>query len=257
MRRIALLGAVLVGVALFASAAQATPFQVCVPEKASTAVDSPTAEGTCKAKFSSAYLPTQAEEETLQHVKYEASGIDGKPTLVVSGVNVQIDSGLAEESETNGEGNLVIGLQSPDPEAQRGSNNLVVSGGDAWTGYGGIVSGEENFISGAGGVVIGGAENSAEESAVVIGGKDDVASDGGAVVGGNTDTATGAFSAVVAGRLNTASGQEAGVFGGNEGKASGLFAALMGGSQTEATATGSSVAGGNKVKAEKELEALL
>jgi hypothetical protein len=122
MRRSVLVGAMLVGVALFASLAQATPFQVCVPEKASTAIDSPTAEGTCKAKFSSAYLPTQAEEETLQHIRYEASGIDGKPTLVISGVNVQIDSGLAKDSETNGEGNLLVGLEPEHLSSETGSN---------------------------------------------------------------------------------------------------------------------------------------
>src|SRR5271155_2078217 len=89
-------------------------------------------------------LLTVAEQdqlkEILKHVKYEASGIDGKPTVQVTGANVQIISGApgAKESETNGEGNLIIGYDES-PGAQTGSNNLMLGEEQTYTSYASIL----------------------------------------------------------------------------------------------------------------------
>ena len=77
-------------------------------------------------------LLTEAEQNELKSilsgVSYRLSGIDGKPTIQFSGVNVQIISGAGtEQAAVNGAGNLVVGYdESVAPGTQTGSNNIVI-----------------------------------------------------------------------------------------------------------------------------------
>ena len=61
----------------------------------------------------------------MAHMKYEATGIDGKPTIKISGANVQIVNGEGTTATTNGENNLVIGYDE-EPGDQGGSHNLIL-----------------------------------------------------------------------------------------------------------------------------------
>ena len=64
---------------------------------------------------------------------YVSSGVDGKPTVEFSTVNVQVVSGSGSTSKTptNGVGNLIVGYaEDPGKLAQSGSNDLVVGSGN-------------------------------------------------------------------------------------------------------------------------------
>ncbi len=83
-----------VGVLLMAaSGAIATPLKVCVPEKEGATLKTPKA-GVCAAKYKPSRLLSEPEAEELEeikkHMKYEPSGAGGKPTVLLSGVNVQL-----------------------------------------------------------------------------------------------------------------------------------------------------------------------
>src|SRR5580658_5126953 len=73
---------------------------LCVPETAgATATSGGTgASASCPAKNTAVDLPG-----------YVASGIDGKPTVQFSGVNVQVVNGEGKTNLVNGEGNLMVG----------------------------------------------------------------------------------------------------------------------------------------------------
>jgi len=71
---------------------------------------------------------------------YEASGIDGKPTVLFgapsAGVNVQIVNGSGSTSKVNGTGNLVLGYdENPSNHAQTGSHDLILGEGQSYSGY--------------------------------------------------------------------------------------------------------------------------
>jgi hypothetical protein len=62
--------------------------------------------GVAMAKKTPELLTTAEQNELkslLKYVKYEPTGIDGKPTVVVTGANVQIESGLRVASHFPGE----------------------------------------------------------------------------------------------------------------------------------------------------------
>src|SRR5438309_249642 len=91
-----------------------TSTTICVPEQAGVAVVSGTSEGTCtEPKYTAVRLPESgglaALSNILPHMKYMEAGVGGKPSIQLSGVNLQIVNGTGENFSTNGEGNLVIG----------------------------------------------------------------------------------------------------------------------------------------------------
>lgn len=112
----------------------ASPVHLCVGQEAGSPVRSGGTTGECKAKETPVALPSEkAEQETLlsilPHIKYEASGVAGKPTIQVSGVNVQVVNGGGKTATTHGEGNLVIGYDENGPwpkHTQTGSHNLIL-----------------------------------------------------------------------------------------------------------------------------------
>src|ERR1700678_3091258 len=177
MRRVVLMmvvvGAVFAGVA--SSALGASSVFLCVPSTAGGAVTSGGSTGTCSSGTSVALPSEKAEQEKLISIlpdlKYVASGVDKKPTIQFSGVNLQVIDGSGSETTVNGTGNLVLGYDET-PGTQTGSHNLLLGGvTNSYTSYGGIVGGaHNNTISGPYATVLDGAENTATGSSSTIAG---------------------------------------------------------------------------------------
>jgi hypothetical protein len=256
MKRAALtaiaVGMVLLTVGVSPTWAQPTT-TICVPEKAGTPVVSGTSEGTCTSpKDKALRLPGPDGLATLNkilpHLNYVESGVGGKPTIQVSGANLQIVNGEGKTNTTNGAGNLVLGYDQsreqaceevkeeciPDiPWRQTGSHNLIVGSGQSFTSYGGIVAGLVGTISAPYASVTGGFQNEASGERA-------------SVSGGNTNRASALFASVSGGEAGTASGESAWVSGGFLNKAPGYAAAVSGGTQDTASGPFSSVSGGHK-----------
>jgi hypothetical protein len=130
---IAGMAAVLVSLVLSATAFGGT--EVCFQNKEGGSIKQ-TKGGTCAKNFTLREIGgssfTAEEEATLKsvlpHIKYVASGVDGKPTVQFSGVNVQIVNGEGKTASVNGEGNLVIGYDenTENKHAQTGSHDLIL-----------------------------------------------------------------------------------------------------------------------------------
>jgi hypothetical protein len=211
---------------------------------------------------------TAEQRETLQkvlpYIKFVTSGVASSPTIVFSGVNVEVNSGNGETATVNGKGNLVVGYDEAEGAEQTGSNNLVVGNKQTFTSFGGIVGGSGNAITGpfasatggylnvAGGLysaVSGGADNKAgAELTSVSGGVSNTASQlGSSISGGEANTANGPFASIGGGYKNVVGpapehlvGPEWAWIGGgfedeieNEGKAEheGKYAAVFGGNK--------------------------
>lgn len=212
--RLAAVGAVLVAALLMVASASAST-TLCVKGAANGAVQGPTTVGgsACETGYTAIALPGATElaalDEIMPHIKYEAAGVAGKPTIQFSGVNVQVVNGTGETYTTNGEGNLVIGYdENSGKHSQTGSHNLILGFEQTFTSFGGIVGGYDNTITGPYASVTGGSANIASED----------------------------YASVDGGYKNTASGEYALIGGGRENKASGNFSALLGGKLTTVTA---------------------
>jgi hypothetical protein len=125
-------------------------------------------------------LLSKSEQETLKsilpYIKYVASGVGGKPTILLSGANVQIVNGEGSTEATNGAGNLVIGYdENPNKEAQTGSHNLVVGPEQRYTSYGAILGGRDNKALGPYDFVVGIANKAGNEGSSVSGGFENTA----------------------------------------------------------------------------------
>jgi hypothetical protein len=200
-----------------------------------------------------------ALQTTLSKVSYSDSGLNGKPTLTITGANLQIVSGSGSTNgPVNGEGNLIIGYdENPTGQSQTGSHDLILGSDQSFTSYGGLIAGQSNRLSGPFADVFGiGNEASGIDSSVtgglgnkasgnftsVSGGFDNKASGGfSSVSGGESNTASLGFSSVSGGQLNTASGADSSVSGGRNNTASGFFSSILGGNSiTVATTDGMS-----------------
>ncbi len=241
LRGIAVVVCLAVGLmGVMANAAMAAPLKICVPEREGAAIRTPK-KGVCAAKSTATVLLPEVEEEKLAAIlpyeKYVASGVGGKPTIQVSGANVQIESGAGtEEAPVNGEGNLIIGYDEG-PGTQTGSNNLVLGGpGQNYTRYGSILGGGFNTASGIETEVFGQFNAASGSLASVTGGDDNNASETFASVsGGESNTASGFASSVSAGIYNTASGYKSSVSGGYDNGAEGPDSSVSGEAYKHAT----------------------
>jgi hypothetical protein len=217
-RKLAGLCAAAVSTVLAASLAMAAGASasttLCVENAANGAIQGPTTVGgsACETGYNAVALPSTAElavlDEIMPHLKYEAAGVGGKPTIQFSSVNVQIVNGKGETDTTNGEGNLVIGYDENEAKhSQTGSHNLILGFEQTFTSFGGIVGGYDNTITGPYASVTGGSANTASED----------------------------YATVSDGYKNTAGGEYSLVSGGRENKAEGNFSAVLGGKLTSAT----------------------
>jgi hypothetical protein len=286
--RIAGVGVLLaVAVLTLAGAAGAqTPTTICVPDASSKPVLSTNTHGECPAqfekktevKYKTVQLPGTGNLETLdkllRHLKYEERGVGGKPTIQVTGANLQIVSGSGKTNgPVNGAGNLIIGYDDEvecgtetlicpvGPRPHTGSHNLVLGTGEGYTSWGAILGGVDNratapatFVLGVHNVVSGPASSisggfhsmASGIGASISGGGANIASgERSTVTGGNENSASQGYSTVSGGRENTAF-YLGSVVGGISNEAIGPASAILGGSHNTALAELSSISGGQK-----------
>lgn len=263
------------------ASAGAAQVNLCVPTTAGAAVTSNGSGTSCASGKTPVALPSSAADQAtliaiLPHLTFTSSGVDGKPTIQVTGVNMQLENGAGSTTAINGEGNLVIGYdQTPGPGGQTGSHNLVLGSRQAYTSYGSIIGGSDNYdaapdstvlgydnaVTGSYGSIIGGRLETASGSmSSVQGGYDNRADGTYASVAGGCDNLAGSgsvgsipsacsaarsFVEVAGGEANQASGNNATVAGGGSNSASGELSSITGGGQNSASGLGSSVSGGN------------
>lgn len=191
--------------------ASATSLFLCVPTTAGQAAVS---GGSSASGCGSGTVAV--DTAILSHASYTDTGIDGKPTITFTGVNVQVVSGSGSTSgAVNGEGNVIVGYaEDTSGHAQTGSNDLIVGSENGWTGYGELIGGFESQASG--------------KYATAV---------------GEASTASGSYS-VAAGLADTASGSAASALGGEHNRASGLAAAVSGGEYNLASDPFSVMSGG-------------
>jgi hypothetical protein len=240
---------------LFAASAYATPAKICVPEKASKEVETPNEAGNCVAKYSGYYVPTKEEEEVLQHMKYVAEGVDKKPTIEFSNVNIKIPT------NTHGYGNIVDG----EVAEVTGDNDIVLGTGNTVTESYDLVAGEDNKVKGNYSLVTGlenedifpsefdailsGEQNKAENSFdSFLGGVGSKETAGDSTIaGGKFDSDESVYGFVAGGKANEAEGKEFGtVVGGNEntaGDKENSYDSIFGGSENGAYAKYGTIVG--------------
>jgi hypothetical protein len=239
--------------------------KVCVPTTEGTAIVTAKA-GACAAGYTKSTLLAEAEQEKLEkvlpYINYEAEGVDKKPTIQFSGVNLQVIDGSGLETTVNGTGNLILGYDEG-PGAQTGSHNLLLGGsGNSYTSYGGIVSGGfSNKISGPYASILGGAENISSGYASTItsghsntatanystisGGCSNLAGTGTPTINsGCTTSHPGYFASILGGAGNLASGQNSAISGGEKNTASAIDTSVTGGYGNKATGRWDSITGG-------------
>jgi hypothetical protein len=184
--------------AVAAASAHAGTF-ICVPATAGAAITSGGTSGTCSSG-TSVQLPTSTEDQQkliaiLPYVTYTASNpnLGGKPSIVFSGVNLQVQKQISTDPNTNdGTGNLIVGRPGGAYSLfpRTGSENLVVGTTNGWTGTGNVVAGAFNNANGSYAAVFGAGNTSNAMYASSF--------------GGHFTTASGQYSTIFGGRNLTA-----------------------------------------------------
>jgi len=280
MRRLVLsmaaVGAMFAGVA---GSAQAAGTKVCVPTAEGAAIVTAKA-GACEAGYTKTTLLAEAEQEAIEHllpyVNFVKEGIDKKPTVQISGANLQVINGSGLETTINGTGNLILGYD-PSPGTQTGSHNLLLGGtGNSYTSYGGLVGGYSDKISGGYASILGGGGNTASGyTSTIAGGFSNKATTGESTVSGGCSnlagsgtpsvsavctntTYTGDFASILGGAGNQASAENASVSGGAFNLAGGTFASsVSGGKENKATGEEASISGGGGGEASAPLASIV
>jgi hypothetical protein len=248
---VSVVGAITAAALWSAGSAWAAGQQLCVAGPGTT-VTAPVAASTCPSGRTLVTLATQSEVATLQSqvaalqaklskVSYSATGLNGKPTLKVSGANLQVVNGAgATDAPVNGLGNVIIGYDEG-PGAQTGSHNLVLGYHQSLTTWGGIVGGVDNTLSGAASVVFGAHNNANGSAAAITGGEYNLTTDAFASISGGCENLAGlgqpldaqcgslGRESVSGGDVNVADGPGASVAGGYHNIAFGGDASILGG----------------------------
>jgi hypothetical protein len=215
-----------------AGAAQAAS-TVCVPDTAGLPVTSGGAAGTCAAG-TAVSLPASADDQrtlisVLPYLSFTASGVGGKPTIIVKGANLQLQNGRGSTTEVNGAGNLVLGYDER-PGQQTGSHSLIIGTDHTFTDAGEVLTGRGHKVSAPFGVALGGyADIVTGHSGVAIGGWYNTAGEFATAVGGRSNKATGYFDAAVGGESNTAKGSGSVTVGGRDNTAAAHWGTTAGG----------------------------
>ncbi len=254
LRNVAVVVCVAVGLlAVVASGAWGAPTVLCMKNANNGAMKGPTVPGgsECKTGFNKITLPSSEELEVLNkvmpHVKYQEKGVGGKPTIQVSGVNVQIVNGEGKTASTNGAGNLVIGYDE-EPGEQTGSHDLVLGTNQTFTSYAGIIAGAFNKITGPFASITGGNFSTASGPGPRLAAAKTTSPAGKAArsAAANSTTPAGTRSSVSGGQRNTANALLTWIGGGLENTASIGWSAVSGGFKNTASGFYSSVSGGWK-----------
>jgi hypothetical protein len=278
--RVAAVGVLLVAAFLVmaSGASAASSVSLCVSSKQGVPVTS----GECPANtknvtYTPVVLPSEpAAQQTLisilPYIKFEQAGVGGKPTIRVTGANLQVVSGSGKTNgPVNGAGNLIIGYddganceEKPGPfcggglPPQTGSHNLVLGTSQEYTSWGAILGGVGNRALARNTFVLGVANTaSGIASSITSGGTEDKASGiGASVSGGASNTASGDEASVSGGFENKATEARASVSGGVQNSASGYVTSVAGGLSNEAFGPGAAILGGFNSKASGEVSSV-
>jgi hypothetical protein len=217
-----------------------------------TALTTPASNGRCSSGSRPITLAIQSEVTSLQRqvaalqaklskVSYSASGLNGKPTVKISGANLQVVNGSGSTSApVNGLGNLIIGYDE-NPGNQIGSHNLLLGNHQSFTTWGGIIGGAYNTLSGAASAVFGSHNNAAGSASSITGGEYNIATDFYASITGGCENLAG-LGNPLSGPCSPA-GLES-VSGGEANTTTGLGSSISGGYANAATASDASILGG-------------
>ena len=234
-----------------AGSAWAAGQQLCVAGPGAT-VTAPVSASKCASGRTLVTLATQNEVATLQSqvaalqaklskVSYSATGLNGKPTLKVSGANLQVVSGSGSTNgPVNGLGNVIIGYDEG-PGTQTGSHNLVLGYHQSLSSWGGIIGGADNTLSGAASAVFGSHNNAAGSASSVTGGEYNLATDFYASITGGCENLAGLGSPLSGPCISF--GLES-VSGGEANTATGLGSSVSGGYNNATIANDASILGG-------------
>jgi hypothetical protein len=177
----------------------------------------------------------KALKALLPYIKFNASGIGGKPTIQISRANLQIVNGLGTTETLNGVGNLIIGYDE-EPGTQTGSHDLMLGTGQSYTSYGAILGGLENTASGPSSFVVGAHDTASGPNASVSGGQQNTANTYSASVSGGSGNIAGVRGETCCG--NREADVYPSVSGGTENTAEGAGASVSGGRHNRATDAG-------------------
>jgi hypothetical protein len=198
-----------------------------------------------------------ALEQKLSKVSYQADGLNGWPTLKISGANLQIVNGRPDTTRVNGLGNLIVGYDA-DAGPSDGSHNIIVGDKQTFTSYGGIMAGSQNTLSAPRSVVFGfGNTAGGEWSSVTAGNFNTAAGVASSITGGAYSTATGVASSITGGTRNAVGAEWGTVSGGIENAVAGKYAAVGGGQDNRAKGEKSWIGGGEKNHAIGDWSAIL
>lgn len=124
------------------------------------------------------------------------------------GVNLSIQNGEGETlSSPNGLGNLILGYDEGEAADKRGSHNIVVGTGHAYTGVASIVSGRNNVVV-AESVVLASYTSSAGDGSLVLGGDNNDSGPFSVVIGGHINDGSAPGSVIVGGTQNKTLGEQ-------------------------------------------------
>ena len=198
------LAAIIAAAALAAAPAQAGQW-LCIPDTANTPVTSGGASGSCNSA-TPVKLPTSAADQQklidiLPYLTYQATGVGGKPTIVVKGANVQIRR-ASDSGTKDGTGNLIVGSgsQYTVESTHTGSENLAVGYDHQWAGNANGLIGNFHNAVGNGNLLVGRQNTSTASSNFVSGIGNTASGQGGGMLGGYFNT-LGGDSAALAGGL--------------------------------------------------------
>jgi hypothetical protein len=197
------LAATAAAAALAAAPAQAGQW-LCIPDTANTPVTSGGASGSCNSA-TPVKLPTSAADQQklidiLPYLTYQATGIGGKPTIVVKGANVQIRRG-SDAVTKDGTGNLIVGSgnQYTVESTHTGSENLAVGYDHQWTGNANGLIGNFHNAVGNGNLLAGRQSTATGSSNFVSGVGNSASGQGGGMLGGYFNTLAGDEAALAGG----------------------------------------------------------
>ena len=239
IRRTFLIAALAVALIVVPAApAHAAPVALCVPTGAGAAVTTPQADGACPGGTTKRSLVQQgdlnAARDRIDALEAKLADVtrttvNGKPTLRISGVNLQLVNGTTRTGQTNGVGNLMVGYNDG-AGRQGGSHNIILGRFHAATSWGSLVAGEDNRSTAPSQLLAGEANQASGKAATVAGGTlNTAAGQASTVAGGYNNIANGVFSAVLGGELNVADDQRSSVAGGYNNKADGEYSVVAGG----------------------------
>lgn len=151
--------------------------------------------------------------------------------FILSGCNVQVQSGGGHTDAVTGKGNLIIGYNELDNSNtdRTGSHNLVIGIGHQYKGHSGFVAGRSNSLN----------------------------TDYGAIFSGHHNAVDGPFGTVSGGHSNVVKGQASHAAGGCSNVVEGVDSVVVGGLGNRASATGSSIVGGRNEVASYQYETKL